>query len=203
MNEQYNPETAKKQKVRLPLSAYLSYLLIATLLLTGLSFSKFASSGSAGDDARVAVVVVDGGSYGDETDLSIGGDSEAIATYSFYLTNYNEYDYVASEVSLDYTVFVTMPDGRNLPAGVEMSLTYYYDEYDENGDLQGTVEKDCLSIPSGEDGVYTFDGGADFAAGEWEYHDYILTFTVIDESLITENASFEGIEISVTAEQID
>lgn len=199
MNEQHNLKTAKRQKVRLPLRAYLSYLLIATLLLTGVSFSKFASSGSANDSAKVAVVVVDGGSYGDETDLSLG-NGVTIEEYSFYLTNYND---VASEISLDYTVFVTMPDGQNLPDGVQMSLTYYYDEYDDNGDFLQTVEEDCYSIPSDQDGVYTFEGGADFAAGEWGYHDYILKFTVIDESLITQDYSFEGIEISVKAEQID
>lgn len=184
MKEQYHPKYAKKQKVRLPLRAYLSYLLIATLLLTGVSFSKFASTGGADDSARVALVMLDGGGSG-ETDLSLG-NGVASAEYSFYITNSNASGQV-SEVPLRYTVFVTMPDGQSLPTGVTVTLTY---------------ENTAYNPVSSENGVYTFDGGADFAAGVSAQHDYTLTFTV-DEAQISVDSTFTGISISVKAEQID
>lgn len=180
----YRAKYETKQKVRLPLSAYLSYLLVATLLLTGISFSKFASTGSTDDGARVAVVVVDGGSS-DATDLALGDGVES-AGYSFYITNDNANGLV-SEVALSYTISVTVPDG-NLPDGVAVTLTY------DGGEPYKSEDP--------VDGVYTFAGGADFAAGASEQHNYTLTFTVTDESLLTEDSSFEGIEISVKAEQI-
>lgn len=186
MKEQYHPKYAKKQKVRLPLGAYLSYLLIATLLLTGVSFSKYATTGSADDGARVALVMLDGGSDDTNTDLSLG-NGVASAAYSFYITNSNASGQV-SEVPLSYTIFVTMPGGQNLPTGVTVTLTY------DGGTAYNPV--------SSENGVYTFNGGADFAAGVSAQHDYTLTFTV-DETQISVDSTFTGISISVKAEQID
>lgn len=43
-----------KKKVKFPISAYLLYFFLATFLLTGVSFSKYISSSSGGDEARVA-----------------------------------------------------------------------------------------------------------------------------------------------------
>ena len=55
--EKETAETA--EKFRLPLSAYLSYLLVATLLFTGVSFSKFASAASESETAYIAEFSVD------------------------------------------------------------------------------------------------------------------------------------------------
>lgn len=182
----YNEKHEKKSKMCIPLSAYLSYLLIATLLITGVSFSKYATTGGTDDGARVAVVVMDGGSDATSTDLSLG-DGVLSASYAFYVTN-NASERV-SEVPLSYTVFVTLPDGATLPDGVTVTLTY------ESGTADSPV--------SSEGGVYTFAGGADFEANVSAQHDYTLTFTVTDESLLTEDSSFTGVQISVKAEQID
>lgn len=206
MKEQYHPKYAKKQNVRLPLSAYLSYLLIATLLLTGVSFSKYATTGSADDGARVALVMLDGSGSG-ETDLSLG-DGTASASYEFTIENYNVNG--VSEVSLNYTITVTMPEGKALPKGVDVTLTYTgLSAEDLNGTPRPETTNVACQLVSSDDevasGVYTFAGGAIFDTGKytWLKHYYELAFTVTDESQITEDSSFTGIEISVKAEQID
>lgn len=49
-------EQKKKNRVRLPLRAYLLYLLVVTFALTGVTFSRYVTSSSGGDAARVAVI---------------------------------------------------------------------------------------------------------------------------------------------------
>ena len=47
-------EQKKKNRVRLPLRAYLLYLLVVTFALTGVTFSRYVTSSHGGDAARVA-----------------------------------------------------------------------------------------------------------------------------------------------------
>ena len=49
-------EQKKKKRVRLPLRAYLLYLLVVTFALTGVTFSRYVASSDGGDAARVAVI---------------------------------------------------------------------------------------------------------------------------------------------------
>ena len=49
-------EQKKKNRVRLPLRAYLLYLLVVTFALTGVTFSRYVTSSNGGDAARVAVI---------------------------------------------------------------------------------------------------------------------------------------------------
>lgn len=49
-------EQKKKNRVRLPLRAYLLYLLVVTFALTGVTFSRYVVSSDGGDAARVAVI---------------------------------------------------------------------------------------------------------------------------------------------------
>lgn len=49
-------EQKKKNRVRLPLRAYLLYLLVVTFALTGVTFSRYVVSSDWGDRARVAVI---------------------------------------------------------------------------------------------------------------------------------------------------
>lgn len=49
-------EQKKKNRVRLPLRAYLLYLLVVTFALTGVTFSRYVTSSHGGDAARVAVI---------------------------------------------------------------------------------------------------------------------------------------------------
>lgn len=49
-------EQKKKNRVRLPLRAYLLYLLVVTFALTGVTFSRYVASSDGGDGARVASI---------------------------------------------------------------------------------------------------------------------------------------------------
>lgn len=49
-------EQKKKNRVRLPLRAYLLYLLVVTFALTGVTFSRYVVSSNGGDGARVASI---------------------------------------------------------------------------------------------------------------------------------------------------
>ena len=49
-------EQKKKKRVRLPLRAYLLYLLVVTFALTGVTFSRYVTSSGGGDAARVAAI---------------------------------------------------------------------------------------------------------------------------------------------------
>lgn len=46
----------RTKRVKLPLRAYLLYLLVASFLMTGVTFSKYITASSGGDDARVATI---------------------------------------------------------------------------------------------------------------------------------------------------
>lgn len=49
-------EQRKVKRVRLPLRAYLLYLLVVTFALTGVTFSRYVTSSGGGDAARVAAI---------------------------------------------------------------------------------------------------------------------------------------------------
>lgn len=49
-------ETQKKPKLRLPVGAWLSYLLLLSLMLTGVTFSKYIAVSPGGASARVATI---------------------------------------------------------------------------------------------------------------------------------------------------
>lgn len=46
----------RAKRVKLPLRAYLLYLLVASFLMTGVTFSKYIAASSGGDSARVATI---------------------------------------------------------------------------------------------------------------------------------------------------
>lgn len=50
---EYKNISEKKKRIRLPVHIYLLYLLAATLIFTGVTFSKYLVSTNAGDSARV------------------------------------------------------------------------------------------------------------------------------------------------------
>lgn len=185
----YRAKHAKKPKLHVPLGAWLSYLIVATVVLTGVSFSKFATSeqNSGNANANIAVVVLDGG--GDADTALLIDETNIEDDYSFYVAN--NADGRASDVALDYTLSVEFPDGTALPEGAEMML-----EYSDAGEF---VEMHLLSEV---DGVYTYTGGADFAAGVEQQHDYRLSFKFGDVANLAQDYNFTDISISVRAEQL-
>lgn len=183
MRPYYPEKSEKKAKARLPLSAYLIYLLIASTIFTGISFSKFASSQTVNGDAKVAFVSMDAGVNDGQSDTlridtTTGTGADAVANYGFYIENRS------SEVAMRYKIIVELPSA--LPTGMTLTVA----------DGAGQA---CACTTSGN--VYTFTGTSEFAAGVEARHAYTLTFTG-DSSLIGAGA-FENILVSVTAEQID
>lgn len=87
----------------------LAYLLVCTLLFTGISFSRFASTRASSDTARVAagVIATPEGNWDDTTN-----------TYTFTVSNYK--GNTTSEVAIAYDVVVELD--KALPQGVTMEL---------------------------------------------------------------------------------
>ena len=98
----------KKNKFRLPISAYVTYLLLASFLLTGVTFSKYVAKTSTSDNARVAKFGVEMvGASNASFALEAGGEE----TYSFTVKN-------VSDVTLMYKLVL-----KNLPAGISVSVS--------------------------------------------------------------------------------
>jgi len=151
--EKETAETA--EKFRLPLSAYLCYLLVATLLFTGVSFSKFASAAGGSDTARVAKFSVDAAAYEDNTltmncksIINAGADS-----YIFTVTS-------DSEVTVSYDVMITL--NKALPEGVDMTL------------VKGDEHTPCTLTGSGRS--FTAKNVCTIAAGTKQTDTYKLHF---------------------------
>lgn len=116
-------QTPKRRMVgvrSLPAHICLTYLLVCTLLLTGVSFSRFASTRASSDTARVAagVIATQGGTWDTTT-----------KTYTF--TVFNTENGKTSEVAIAYDVVVKLSGA--LPDGVTMTLN------GKNGSMDGTT----------------------------------------------------------------
>lgn len=171
-------------RLRLPLHVYLTYLLVCTFLLTGVSFSRYISSANGSDSARVAAGVVTVSYDENSTSVVMEQPSDAgIVTeaFSFSVSNF------ASEVAIQYDLVLTLDQA--LPDGVTISLY-------KNGD-------------SNPIGTFAANGGTNFTvsnAGIFEAKSqktdqYKLTFEG-DYNSITA-ACERTVSISVQAEQID
>lgn len=171
-----NKNSRKGSKIlRLPLHTYLSYLLLATFVFTGVSFSKYSTAAVARDSGRVAAFSV--GIQGEKEDVSLVLNKEKTsATYSFTVTS-------NSEVRVYDRVTVKLPQA--LPAGVTMTATV-------NG---------SHSEPVSTDNGYVFVDS--FGYGN-QAHNWVLTFTADPDVVdITEDLSLNGITVYVEAAQLD
>ena len=159
------------------LYAYLMYLMIASFLLTGVSFARYVSTGSGSDGARVAAgsVVVFHDPAATTIELSRSHDDEPVTeNFEFSISNQN------SEVAIRYDVVVSLAEA--LPEGVSMSLD---------------------GIPcSGNSGKeFVFPDAGVFSAGFSDIRYHMLSFTG-DYNVIQEQST-RVITISVQSEQIN
>ena len=116
-----NTKQKNKKKLQLPLRVYLGYILLATLLFTGVSFSKFASTSSGQDGARVAVMASDASFTLNSIQMQPG------TTYvEIPVTLTNKKNGRVCEVEQEYTLYV-----ENITQNVDLTFTYY----DNRGDL--------------------------------------------------------------------
>jgi len=178
-------QNERKQRKHLPLSAYFSYLLVATLLLTGVTFSKYYTEVSTEDSARVAAVAISGVETTQADTITIDKpNNQTTASYQFQITNTK--DSKTSEVSLSYTVTVQLP--KALPQGVSMKLVNGSSEY--------------TATPSNSGKTYTFSNQSfTFPAGTSTTHNYVLKF--IGSDTLATSDTLTGISVSVSAEQIN
>lgn len=179
--------TENAERARLPLSAYLSYLLVATLLFTGVSFSKFASTASGSDSATVARVVINGTETTTANTITLDKpNGSTTASYSFSVSNAK--NGTVSEVSLSYKIIVNLPDA--LPTGVTVNLV-----------KSGSTAEHTATI-SNSNKTYTFSNSSfTFPAGSAATHSYTLNF--VGGGSLVESKILNGITVSVTAEQIN
>ena len=167
----------KMHRIRLPLHVYLSYLLVATFLFTGVSFSKYASSASAQSSAQIAAFSISvEGETSDALVLDVSDETQKSDSYSFRVTS-------NSEVMVTDVVTVTLPEV--LPEGIHMTMTVNSEEIasDSNG------------------GTYTFV--KNFEVGE-ESHLWTLTFFADPDVIaLGEEYVMDNIGIHVDAVQIE
>lgn len=176
----------KKRKKRLPVSAYLAYLLIGTFVVSGVSFAKFAQTASESDTARAAAFVVSGSVSNSESTLDLDRENPASAEYTFTVTNANNGK--VSEVALDYTIQVKLKEGAQLPTGVNMKLV----------DATGSSYE-----AHGNGNIYAFDGGFTLPAGSQETDSYTLQFSTEQGTQIGSDTSSICMDITAVVEQHD
>lgn len=87
MAANYQGRYEYKKPRRAPLWQYLCYLLVATVLFTGVTISSYRSTASAEDSARVAKFAVTASGADQTFELSPGGESQQ---YSFTVKNTGE-----------------------------------------------------------------------------------------------------------------
>lgn len=138
----------KRPGKRLPAFVYVVYLLVATVIFTGVTFSGYIAKTTGGDDARTAKYDVSVSSISGEA-LTLAPDTPA--SYTFSVTS-------SSEVAVEYDLVISLPNA--LPEGVVLSL--------KRGDTPVTVAVDGT--------VYTVLGAGEFTALGGT-HTYTLTFT--------------------------
>jgi len=97
----------QQAKKRLPLFTYLTYLLVATIVFTGVTFSGYISTSSGSDEACVAFVTA----VASGTPLSVNNviDPASNTPFEYKVTVSNAKDGKVSEVTLAYTIFIDLP----------------------------------------------------------------------------------------------
>ena len=168
---------AARSRFRLPIQAYLAYLLIGASLLTGMSFARYITTDGGADSARVAAGTIKV-TY-DENTTAIEmtrpeNDNFETDSFQFHVSNPN------SEVAIRYDVIVSL--NEPLPNGVTMQM----DGTDGSTDDQKT---------------FTFENAGVFSAGTPETQDHTLSF--IGDYRIISQKSTRTIALSVLAEQIN
>ncbi len=156
--KQYQLNHLKKEKKRrcLPVSALIMYLMIAALLTTGVSFSRYTTSVSGFCSARVARFDVTA-SFPDTAAIEMSEGTGTRAEYSFEVTN-------NSEVAVSYDIKVSLP--KALPAGIKLSM-------------------DDISVMSdGSQNEFVFPGGELGDNGGTRTHTLIITadYTALTET---------------------
>ena len=169
----------KQKKMRLPLSIYLTYLLAATLLFTGVSYSRYATTASGEASTRVAAMASDSTAVINGTLLAAPGESQ-----TFTVTVTNKDGSQVCEVAQEYTMYVENLTGN-------MNLTYEF------------VDVETMTYTDAEGVSHTAVTGS-FAAGVEEEVTYTIRVTW-NAGAQPEHMAFEvdALQVVVQAVQVD
>lgn len=124
---------AGKKPCSRPLLPRLAYLLLCTLLLTGVSFSRYITGTGAGDQARAAAWKVEvsyTGTFADQTMKRPSDDGVETVSYPFTVTNH-------SETALQYDLEIQLD--QSLPEGVTAELDGKAISFSEGNSIVCTV----------------------------------------------------------------
>lgn len=131
----YQGKHVTKRSRRVPLSVWLAYLLVATLIATGVTFSGYVTEAYGSDSARVA-----------KFEVSESGHMFAsVPTSSLYPGAVDDYDIKVennSEVAIRYTI-TPINTTKNLP------LDFYVVK--QVGDQEVVIETGAILAPGEED----------------------------------------------------
>lgn len=168
----------KIDRQRFPFYVYLGYLLVCTLLLTGVSFSRYVSTAEEKDSGCVAAGMMNVTCDSDkviEITPPIEGH-EITDSFIFRVSN------KLSEVAFDYEVIVTLDE--KLPDGI-------------------TMEMDGKAFQQTDSKNYKLEQAGTFEAGKQENKVHTISFTGDYQSGGVDKESQRQITIVVRAEQID
>ena len=142
----------QKKRIKLPLHAYLLYLLVASLLFTGVSFSSYVATTSGADSARVA-----------RFDVTIEGSNDNLMInelynklhddYCFYVNNNSEVTIHCSKIILRFEM--------SIPTGV--AFTINGNQFKQKNDKRDEFIIDCnlLLPPATKSEIIKIDIDAD------------------------------------------
>lgn len=170
----------KKCTRRIPPMVWVTYLLVCSLILTGVSLARYVTTFRGGDEAQVAAGLVTV-TYSDPTELVMtqppdNPKGSGFQSFAFQVSNEN------SEVAIQYDLVIELE--QPLPNGVTMML-------DNIDNMYQAQDGTTFIIPQEKP----------FKAGTPETREHRLFF-IGDYSTIND-PSFRKIDISVRAEQID
>lgn len=164
-----------------PLLPRLAYLLLCTLLLTGVSFSRYITGTGADDQARAAAWEVEVSYTGDSTEQTMerpADDGLETVSYPFTVTNH-------SETALQYDLEIQLD--KSLPNGVTAEL-----------------DGNAISFSEGNSTVCTVPNAGSLAAESDASQQHTLSFTGDFDTTISPGTDEEiQITITVDAVQID
>lgn len=164
---------------RPPLHVCLAYLLVCTMLATGLSFSRYAVADSDSDAAQVAAGALRvSGTSSARFDLNCNNSTLPSQSYTFTVRNRDGGK--TSQAAIEYDIVVRL--SQALPDGVTMKVDGY--------------------LGKGSGTTYTFSGGT-FAAGSSDSNTHTLTITADADEVTGSSAYHLDLTISVLAEQVD
>lgn len=154
----WNRKGKYSRRKKLPVATYLVYLLIATFLFTGVSFSKYATTASGSDEARVAAFDFEFVLTGS------GAESKVVAvdTYPGFDESYTIQVTDKSEVAMKYKVTAeNLTDNTPLTAAITLDGEAYDSATFFTTSEHGTRELELTLSWDGNNNAASYAGEVD------------------------------------------